>query len=332
MQIMRPRVDRKFSLDSLNYQMESGSISGKLKKGKYNKKTEPRKAQSLEEAQLEIQSFNKAQVLAKQGNIRSQTFDLAYEKTFERSEDTGSIRSNFIKHNKTFHKLFREVPDKEPLTDAFTCAMQREVLYHGKLYISENYICFYSSVLLKDTKVVIPVTTVAIIKKQNTALLVPNALSIHTSDGEKYIFVSMRNREACFKMLKSLCAQLEDASVNSSPVFSSAKNSFDNGRNLNSSQSSLDDFDQPDEKDSPQDISVIAKSAPGDSRIWSIPQKITSFFLLREFSTVNILLFIYLMLVVLLLLSSGYIGLRIVALEEQITSMGASMEFSLQNE
>ena len=34
--------------------------------------------------------------------------------------------------------------------------------------------------------------------------------------------------------------------------------------------------------------------------------------------------------VVLLLLSSGYIGLRIVALEEQLTSLGALPEFSLQ--
>lgn len=36
---------------------------------------------------------------------------------------------------------------------AFTCALQKEVLYHGKLYISENNVCFFSSVLLKETKV-----------------------------------------------------------------------------------------------------------------------------------------------------------------------------------
>lgn len=35
--------------------------------------------------------------------------------------------------------------------------------------------------------------------------------------------------------------------------------------------------------------------------------------------------------VVLLLLSSGYIGLRIVALEEQLTSLGALTEFTLQS-
>lgn len=36
---------------------------------------------------------------------------------------------------------------------AFTCALQKEVLYHGKLFVSEHHVCFHSSVLLKETKV-----------------------------------------------------------------------------------------------------------------------------------------------------------------------------------
>lgn len=36
---------------------------------------------------------------------------------------------------------------------AFTCALQKEVLYHGKMYVSSEHICFYSSVLLRATKV-----------------------------------------------------------------------------------------------------------------------------------------------------------------------------------
>lgn len=33
------------------------------------------------------------------------------------------------------------------------CALQKEVPYHGRLYVTEAHACFYSSVLLKDTKV-----------------------------------------------------------------------------------------------------------------------------------------------------------------------------------
>ncbi|MGH0189971.1 UNVERIFIED_CONTAM: hypothetical protein FKN15_039781 [Acipenser sinensis] len=95
------------------------------------------------------------------------------------------------------------------------------------MYVSNNYICFYSSVLLKETKVgarlpclywknssfftllslplglthavfqvVIPVSSVAILKKQNTALVVPNALSIRTTDGEKARIILLQRNAA----------------------------------------------------------------------------------------------------------------------------------------
>lgn len=35
----------------------------------------------------------------------------------------------------------------------FTCALQKEIVYQGKLFISENWICFHSKVFGKDTKV-----------------------------------------------------------------------------------------------------------------------------------------------------------------------------------
>lgn len=69
----------------------------------------------------------------------------------------------------------------------------------------------------------------------------------------------------------------------------------------------------------------------GGSWVWNVTEKAKSLLVQREASTLNTLLFIYLILVVLLLLSSGYIGLRIVALEEQLTSLGALPEFTLQS-
>lgn len=339
-----------------------GGLPTKLKKSRSTlsngsiKKVEARKALSLEAAQLEIQQQHKT--LSRQVAMRSQTFDEDC-KSFERTEGTGS-QSSFIKHNKTFHKLFPDVPESEDLIHAYLCALQKEVPYHGRLYITERNVCFYSSVLLKDTKVVIPVSSIHIVKKQNTALLVPNAVSIRTTVGDKFLFVSLRNREACFQLLRSVCPQVEDGSTNSSPIFSSAENSFDKSRLMNSSQSSFEDsfdlFDgsdvqtpaqplhrhhretvpngngtslrsiQPSDGSSSEDLSMS-----GGSWVWGVTEKARSLFAEREASTLNTLLFIYLILVVLLLLSSGYIGLRIVALEEQLTSLGALPEFTLQS-
>ncbi|XP_033857817.3 GRAM domain-containing protein 2B isoform X2 [Acipenser ruthenus] len=343
-------------------QVESKVNSEKLKKEK-KKMGLQKKSQSLEEAQLAIQHRDKHQPLN-----RSQTFDLASTKNDEQEkslERKGSLTSSpskssqsYSKHNKSFHKLFREIPEEEPLMNSFTCALQKEILYHGKMYVSNNYICFYSSVLLKETKVVIPVSSVAILKKQNTALVVPNALSIRTTDGEKFIFVSLRTRDVTFKLLKSICNPSEDASANSSPVFSSAETSFDTpGKHLNSSQSSLDQEQetQPDSlgtpkhsKDPSQQLNTIhsqlnsedkgedqtdraVEQQAADSWVWTITRKVNSYIMPHESNSINMLLIIYLLLVVVLLLSSGYIGLRILALEQQLTSMGAWPDVSMHS-
>ncbi|XP_026201799.1 GRAM domain-containing protein 2B isoform X2 [Anabas testudineus] len=350
-----------------SYPVESSGVGlpAKVKKSRSSlsngsiKKLETRKALSLEAAQLEIQQQHKT--LNRQVAIRSQTFD-DENGGFEKVERTGT-QSSFMKHNKTFHRLFPDIPESEDLIHAYICALQKEVPYHGRLYITDTHACFFSSVLLKDTKVVIPVSCIHRVKKQNTALLVPNALSIRTTEGEKYLFVSLRNRESCYQLLRSVCPQLENGSTNSSPLFSSTEHSFEKSKLVNSSQSSLDDsldlFDgsesqslqdqllhRPQREEVPDRNNSTSRSLhmqqsdssssddlslSGGSWVSNVTEKAKSLLVQREASTLNTLLFIYLILVVLLLLSSGYIGLRIVALEEQLTSLGALPEFTLQS-
>ncbi|XP_074851121.1 GRAM domain-containing protein 2B isoform X2 [Carettochelys insculpta] len=133
--------------------------------------------------------------------------------------------SNQLKANAHYHKLFLDVRTTEPLKQSFTCALQKEILYQGKLFISENWICFHSKVFGKDTKISIPVMSVTLIKKTKTALLVPNALVIATVT-DRYIFVSLLSRDTTYKLLKSVCRHLEDTSVGKSSSPSSAENSF----------------------------------------------------------------------------------------------------------
>ncbi|KAJ3600064.1 hypothetical protein NHX12_034016 [Muraenolepis orangiensis] len=329
------RSSRRFLPDG-NYSEcgGGGGLPTKVKRssisnGSFRRKVESMKALSLEEAQLDFQKEHKS--FSRQPPVRSQTFDLD-SRGFERTSGTGS-QSSFVKHNKTFHKLFPDVPECEDLIHAYICAWQKEVPYHGRLYVTDTHACFYSSVLLKDTKVVIPVSCIQKVKKQNMALLVPNALSIRTSDGDKYLFVSLRNRDACFQLLCDVSSQLEVGSTNSSPVFSSADNS-DKSKLVNSSHSSLEDsFDQHDAAVLPR---LLLEPTPeelqkGGSWMCSAKRRARSLLNQREASTLNTLLVIYLILVMLLLLSSGYIGMRIVALEEQLTSLGALPEFSLRS-
>ncbi|KAA0711941.1 GRAM domain-containing protein 2B [Triplophysa tibetana] len=348
-------VSRIKHLMKESYAVEAGTVPAKVKKGRTKSKLGSRKAFSLEENQLEIQQQTKSPSRPVQLS-RSHTLDV--ERPLERSESLNS-RSSFIKHNKTFHKLFPEIPENEDLLHAYICALQKEVPYHGRLYITDTNVCFFSSVLLKDTKVIIPVSHVIVLKKQNTALLVPNAISVRTTESEKYLFVSLRNREGCYKLLRSVCPQLEEGSANSSPLFSSPENSFDQSKLVNSSHSSLDDSYEVDgsrvspgleipvsrltrenaivgnpsaKKSSEQETDYSSSEEfTGGSWVWNVTGRARSLLIQREVSNLNTLLLIYLILVFLLLLSSGYIGLRIVALEEQLSSLGALPEFTLQS-
>uniref|UniRef100_A0ACB8EQM0 Uncharacterized protein n=1 Tax=Sphaerodactylus townsendi TaxID=933632 RepID=A0ACB8EQM0_9SAUR len=133
--------------------------------------------------------------------------------------------SNKFKSNAHFHKLFLDIPIDEPLRQSFTCALQKEIVYQGRLFISENWICFHSKVFGKDTKISIPVPSVTLLKKTKTALLVPNALVISTVS-DRYIFISFLSRDTAYKLLKAVCWHLEDVSVGNSPNPSSPGNSF----------------------------------------------------------------------------------------------------------
>ncbi|XP_012916307.1 GRAM domain-containing protein 2B isoform X6 [Mustela putorius furo] len=133
--------------------------------------------------------------------------------------------SSQYKANMHFHKLFLDVPTEEPLRQSFTCALQKEILYQGKLFVSENWICFHSKVFGKDTKISIPAFSVTLIKKTKTALLVPNALIIATVT-DRYIFVSFLSRDSTYKLLKSVCGHLDNTSIGNSPNPSSLENSF----------------------------------------------------------------------------------------------------------
>ncbi|XP_058471368.1 GRAM domain-containing protein 2B-like isoform X4 [Solea solea] len=328
---------RRFSLDS-SVSLDGVGVFG-LRRGSSSISKKSRPSKSLDEARLKIHDFN--QNLSSNMTLRDQTIA---EEDLHQAQELNS--HSLQKHNKSFHKLFQEISEGENLTDMFTCALQKEVLYHGKLYISENHACFHSSVLLKDTKVVIPVSSVTAVKKHSSAL---SMLSIQTADGDKFTFVSLRNREICYKLLQSVCSYVQQATPGGdSPPLSSADNEAD--RDAVSSYSSLEDsidhnlrrqhsFDLGDfpQISSPTRCSSAHQSIlTGEddqalSWIWKLTEKVFSFFLLREIRNLSVLFYIFIMLIALLLLVSGYIGLRIVLLEEQLNSLGALTELSLHH-
>ncbi|XP_006870734.1 PREDICTED: GRAM domain-containing protein 3 isoform X2 [Chrysochloris asiatica] len=184
--------------------------------------TSPNEAESAEQKRIicmrSKSSFDGTSVAGDKNDCKTES------KADSKTERKKSSSSSQYKANMHFHKLFLDVPTEEPLRQSFTCALQKEILYQGKLFVSENWICFHSKVFGRDTKISIPALSVTLIKKTKTALLVPNALVIATVT-DRYIFVSLLSRDSTYKLLKSVCGHLDNTSVGNSPNPSS-ENSF----------------------------------------------------------------------------------------------------------
>nr|XP_012623727.1 GRAM domain-containing protein 2 isoform X5 [Microcebus murinus] len=122
------------------------------------------------------------------------------------------------KYNQQYHKLFKDIPLEEVVLKVCSCALQRDLLLQGRLYISPNWLCFHAGLFGKDIKVVIPVVSVQMIKKHKMARLLPNGLAITTNTSQKYVFVSLLSRDSVYDMLRRVCTHLQPSSKKSLSV------------------------------------------------------------------------------------------------------------------
>ena len=84
------------------------------------------------------------------------------------------------KRNADFHSLFPDIPEDDYLIKSYGCALSRDLLIHGRMYISEAHLGFYSNIFGWVTEVLVPFSDIVSIEKRNTAYVIPNAISIAT--------------------------------------------------------------------------------------------------------------------------------------------------------
>ncbi|GLH00378.1 GRAM domain-containing protein 1B [Gryllus bimaculatus] len=82
----------------------------------------------------------------------------------------------------------------------YSCALQKDILVHGRLYVSQNYLCFYANIFRWETQVTIQWKDVTAITKEKTALVIPNAVLICT-ESEKHFLTSFTARDKTYLML-----------------------------------------------------------------------------------------------------------------------------------
>ncbi|KAB1254900.1 Protein Aster-B [Camelus dromedarius] len=101
------------------------------------------------------------------------------------SEEVPAVLSpTYKQRNEDFRKLFKQLPDSERLIVDYSCALQRDILLQGRLYLSENWICFYSNIFRWETLLTVRLKDICSMTKEKTARLIPNAIQVCT-DSEK---------------------------------------------------------------------------------------------------------------------------------------------------
>ncbi|CAI9574567.1 unnamed protein product, partial [Staurois parvus] len=110
------------------------------------------------------------------------------------------LSPTYKQRNEDFRKLFKQLPDTERLIVDYSCALQRDILLQGRLYLSENWICFYSNIFRWETLLTVRLKDICSMTKEKTARLIPNAIQLCT-DTEKHFFTSFGARDRTYMMM-----------------------------------------------------------------------------------------------------------------------------------
>ena len=96
------------------------------------------------------------------------------------------------------------LPKKEVIFDDFGCAYSKGILHQGRMYITENYICFYSSIMGISKKLIIPLNDVTKITKAKRLGMI-KALKIHQNNNKNsYKFQSFSDTDKTYSIIQRL--------------------------------------------------------------------------------------------------------------------------------
>ncbi|KAI9493531.1 GRAM domain-containing protein [Zychaea mexicana] len=104
------------------------------------------------------------------------------------------------KRNVEFHTLFRSVPELDPLIEFYKCALHKEILLQGHIYITEHHLCFNANIFGWVTNLVIAFSEITSIEKRMTAMIIPNGIQVSTIHA-KHVFASFMSRDMAFDQM-----------------------------------------------------------------------------------------------------------------------------------
>ncbi|KAF2364198.1 GRAM domain [Trinorchestia longiramus] len=110
------------------------------------------------------------------------------------------LNPNYKSRSDDLKRLFKNLPLDERLLVDYSCALQKDILVHGRLYVTPNFLSFYSKIFGWETNLMIKFKEVVSMTKEKTALVIPNAIQI-TTHSDKHFFTTFSARDKAYLML-----------------------------------------------------------------------------------------------------------------------------------
>lgn len=111
-----------------------------------------------------------------------------------------SIQSR-VSSQQVVRNLFA-LPDQEDVLDDFSCGLRKKIFIHGRLFCTDNFLCFYANILGFKTKQVIPFRDIVAVRRVKGTIT--SSIEVACANKKSYFLGSFLRRNEAFQFIYSL--------------------------------------------------------------------------------------------------------------------------------
>jgi len=136
-----------------------------------------------------------------------------------------------------FRKFFKDLPETERLLVDYTCALVKDILIQGRMYVSQNYISFHSNILKWQTAVCINFKDIKAVTKEKTVKVIPNAIQFLVQGKGKLLFTTFNTRDRAYKQIQHLWQNaLQDTPMTPQELWSKVRDHYGSDLGISSEE------------------------------------------------------------------------------------------------
>ncbi|KAL6935057.1 uncharacterized protein HGUI_01673 [Hanseniaspora guilliermondii] len=119
--------------------------------------------------------------------------------------------------------------------EVFSCALQKDILIQGKLYLNFDNLHFKSKIFGIKTEIEVNIKDIVQLEKKTTAILFPNGIVVKTLD-KTYTFASFLNRDSVFEKIMKRWSDSIISGISEKPTEKNSKPTLQSKPSLNRSK------------------------------------------------------------------------------------------------